>query len=614
MDLSIVILWSFMIHSGMGMKMGSFFRAGFLLVGLLVLMACQPTETVIPQSTSSKTIAPTPTLGDTATPQPLATSTRIIDLEAAQAKIPPTSVTPPLQPSGTAEGAFTAPRATSIAPTEVAAPTATQPEASEQNYPGPNSAANPANYPGNPTYPGSYPGVTGGEANYPYPGESAGIFEAANQQNPTIPAPSPTATPASPTPTRQEQIPTSTPTPMLTPAAESLPKPLVIPTEGSRTQVEVWHALKGRQLEVIEAVVHSFTQSNPQVSVVLTYIPPDDLRATFESAVYQGRGPDLLIGSSDWVAWLSNRSLVADFSAYFPPELWKAFTPPALAAGRYQGKQVGMPFSMSGIVLYRNRNLVPAPSLNLAQMARSAQAATRGGVIGAYFDLGAFNSMAFYDAQGGQWLDQGGKPVFNQGGYEKGLDWLSLLSEMDRIGVVEVNTSRDSILFGQAKTGIILDGTWNLQSFSQALGAENLAIDPWPTYENRKLAGYIQTQNIYLNAAAAGSPSARLSAALQFAGAMLSQPAQRLLAEGGTVPARNDFQAQNFLMRQAVAALQEGVPFPAALQADARPIYWMALEEAIRRGLGLGTTRLAPLEALTAAYRQIVQELSRLEK
>ena len=60
-----------------------------------------------------------------------------------------------------------------------------------------------------------------------------------------------------------------------------------------------------------------------------------------------------------------------------------------------------------------------------------------------------------------------------------GVCWFDLLKSFEVVGPVSFNTDDDMDRFLRGNVGIIFEGTWNIDLFSEALG-ENLSIDPWP--------------------------------------------------------------------------------------------------------------------------------------
>lgn len=594
-------------------------------VFLMALSACQSQEAISEAHTATSTAlrgTPTATL-----PAPLSTATRILDLEAGLTSTAvSTNRSTLLQPSATASGGRTASPTAFRTPTPTSLPqTATSASAAFESqsgaYPGPGfggeAGTTEGAYPGIFSFQGAYPGVESGAENA-YPGETGGIFGALGQVNPTLTPvptrPQPTSFP-NPTQVTSTALPrTMLPTALPTSMGQLVFEPRNILAEGASPKVEVWHPFQGKLLEVLEEATRAFQAANPQISLALVYVPLDDLPQAYETAVYQNRAPEVLIAPSTWNALLSSRALVADLTPYFPTSFWQALAPAALKLGTGQGGQTSLPFYLSGVVLYRNQKVITAPASSMEQLIQVAQKATRGSTLGAYFDLSAFNTMALYDSLGGRWMDEAGRPVFDRQDYRDAQKWLELLSSLDRAGAVEVNTNRDLTLFLQGKVGYVLDGTWNLQTIAQSIGAENLAIDLFPLPGVVTSPGYVESQNLYLNLAVANGQDAQLYAALQWIGAMLSPQVQRRLAESGFIPARQDISIQDRLIRQVAEVLWKGVPAPSALQGSLRQIYWAALEGAIRRGLGIGMEAMPYRESLRLAYLEIIQQLSAITK
>ena len=578
------------------------FWAILLLASVVILTgACRPRPPAWQSPTpslvavSSTPVLPSPTL---AKPAASSTSTKFT-LPAEPPGLP--------TPSETSESIQSIETQTPSSPSPTfspLSPTPTHTASGELPYPGPNQPIEPG-----PTSE-SYPGLESGT--YPYPGQAGGIFSAGGQVNPTL----------APTLTQQfSQFPTATlvqqPTPAAVPGGGSsaafLPKE--IPPGGLSPTISIWHSLGRPQLGVLEEVIRVFQDTYPQVSFILTSFPQDELRRSYESAFYQGKAPDLVIGPSDWGAALFDQALVADLAGYYGADFWQTIPGPALAAGQYRKAQVGLPFAMYGVVLFRNRRIISQAPASYDGLVQTARQATHGGVVGAFFDLSAYYTMAHLVGLGGSWLDDSGQPTFGSHEFLLALRWLDLLKSFRQAGAVEMNTSRDVSLFQQGKVGFIIDGTWNMTRLAQALGPENLAIDPWPAYGTGRLAGFVQTYSLYLNASTAAHPDAELVSALQFMGTLLSPPAQRRLSEVGYIPALKNLQPADPLIRQAHLALQAGVAYPPALQGEIRVAYWTAIDTAIRQALSLDHAPLAtPLEALQIAFQAIARRLTELKR
>jgi ABC-type glycerol-3-phosphate transport system substrate-binding protein len=588
---------------------------GLAILGLL-LNACQPTPEVVPtEAAMMVTASPSQPGLDTLQSTPSATERQVTRFPT---RTPTATSQPTAEPDAQATPTFTVtpnvetPTSTPSQPAPTPIPT-NIPSNENSAYPGPvdNSSA----YPGPVDYSSAYPGPVdnfsaypGPESAAPAPTQAGGIFS--GQANPTL----------APTPTRPNitQVPTATlvqrPTATFASvqAGDGVFMPQLVPQGEAAPILEIWHSLEGSNYDFLTGVIQAFQETYPQVGFTLTFIPQDDLLQSYQTAVYLGRAPDLLLGSSDWGSTLYDQMMVANLANYYTVEFWGGISAPALQASRYRQAQVGLPFSMQGVVLYRNRQIISQASPSLDALLTSARQATSGGRVGAYIELSSYFSMGHL---GMGWLDDAGRPTFNQQSYAQALRWMELLDEFEQAGAVELNTSQDVSLFKQGKVGLIIDATWNLPSLAQAVGEDNLVVDPWPTYGTGRLSGYVQTQNLYLNSVTASRQDDETVAAFQFMGAMLSPQVQKRLADSGLIPSLKTIQPTQKLIRQAHQALQGGVGFPPALQGEVRTIYWKALETAIRQSLGLHQVTVMPAdEALAQAYQSILNQLASIGK
>ena len=158
-------------------------------------------------------------------------------------------------------------------------------------------------------------------------------------------------------------------------------------------------------------------------------------------------------------------------------------------------------------------------------------------------------------------------------------------------------------LYKAGKAGIIFDGTWNIAGFVETLGAENVAIDPWPAYGDGALSGYVQTDNIYLGANATGDDQAAGWAFMEY---FLSPEAQTILGDVAHIPATLGVEVTDPHLQQAAVAFEGGTAFPVIPEMGA---YWSPFDTAIQSVLNEGTD---PAEALQAAYDAIVAAIAEI--
>jgi maltose-binding protein MalE len=357
--------------------------------------------------------------------------------------------------------------------------------------------------------------------------------------------------------------------------------------------VTLWHALKDSETAGLNEIITTFQAEYPYVEFDVLFVPFDDLRNKYETAAATGEGPDLLIGGDDWGPPMYNALLVADVSDVDASEINSA----ALSVGQYQGAQVGLPYVLKGVVLYRNTAVQPDPAVDFADMAAKAEAANGDGVYGALLEIGAFFSYGHLYGLGGALMTPEGDPAFNTA---EGVAWMEMLQTFVDLGADDWYNDNDVNLFKEGQVGWIIDGTWNLADLSASLG-ENLAIDAWPA----DMSGFVQTGMVYLNA---NSMGAELDAAKAFMGYLMTADAQAAFyaADDAFIPSNVNVEVTDPLRLQALEAFGGGVGWIVIPEMGA---YWGPMETAILSYLREGVD---PAEALTTAEEAVIPAIEEI--
>lgn len=391
--------------------------------------------------------------------------------------------------------------------------------------------------------------------------------------------PTPTPVPPTATPAPQKEAPTPTPAP-----------------KGVKGTITLWHAWKETEIVALNDVIAAFQAKNPDVKFDMLYVPFDDLRGKYETAAATGGGPTVLIGAADWGPALFDAELVADVSGFATTEFLRTINAAALGAVKYKGALIGLPQTIKGVVMFRNKQVIASAPATFDDLVKAAKAATQGDVVGADLEYGFFFAAAHLNGVGGLLMNDKGDPLFND---EKGVEWLNLLNSFKDAGPTEYYTDNDVNLFKAGKAGIIIDGTWNMTALAEAIGADNLAIDPWP----KSLSGYVQTENIYLNANATDDDQ---TAAWKFMEFFLSPEAQALLVKAGHIPAVAGVEIADPLLKQAVEAFAGGTAFPVIPEMGA---YWGPMDTALKSVFDEGAD---PAAALQTAYDSITAKIKEI--
>lgn len=396
-----------------------------------------------------------------------------------------------------------------------------------------------------------------------------------------------------PTPTVIQ--PTSTPQPTPSPTPSPTPE-----TVGGA--ITIWHSWPDSDLPALVQVINSFRGQYPQALFDVLYVPMEDLPTRFAEEARQGQGPDILLGPANWGPQLFDGGLIADLTGLVPAERLEGLNPAALEAARHGEALVGAPYAVSGVVLYRNKDIITLPADTFDDLIMLAQTATQGDVIGALLEQSYYYSGGHLYGQGGQLMDASGMPAFND---PHGLKWVDVLTRFSEAGPTSFFTEADLERFETGTVGWIIDGTWNLRRLAGALGPERLAIDPWPGAAEGSLSGFVMAENLYVNANALSENSLTLRTFVDY---FLSNEAQSYLAEAGRIPAAAGVvvsdPATGPLMNQAMTALAGGAPYPVGPEAT---IYNLNLDVALR---SIFEQNMPPAQALDSAAAAIRDALA----
>ena len=326
-----------------------------------------------------------------------------------------------------------------------------------------------------------------------------------------------------------------------------------------------------------------FQQLHPGITIETTFIEQNEMLEAYRTAFGTADAPDLVIAPVDWAGGLLADGLVQDPTGVISAETLSSINPKALAVVNYVGNMTSVPFVSKGIILMRNKALIPdVPSSFDDILALDS----------ALYDLerGLYYSGATLNALGGQLLDGNGQPTFAN---EAGTAWLSQLAQFKD---ATSYGDEDIDAFAAGEIGLVLDATWNLQRLANAIGADNMAVDPWP----EGLDGWVLADVVYVNSSLAEGNGALVEA---FVGHLLSAETQSALAQSGRVPVTANAQVTNPTVRQAATALNSGSLFPIAPEMAA---YWSPLSEAIDATIDRNTP---PEQALQQASDRIKAEL-----
>jgi maltose-binding protein MalE len=396
---------------------------------------------------------------------------------------------------------------------------------------------------------------------------------------------------------------TTAPTGAVTPSlTASVNAPAIVTATSALPQgtITLWHSWDESQVPVLVSIITAFRKQFPDVQFDVLYVPPEVLRDRMETDTRDGTGPTLLIGPAEWGPSLFDSGSIADLSPLAGKAFLDTITPPALGTGRYKNALISLPYTMQGVVLYRNLNIMPQGANTFQNLVNLAQSSRQGDIHGAVLDRGFLYSGADLFGLGGQLMDENGGPAFNDA---KGLAWIDLLRAFQQAGPVSFNDDQDLDSFRQGKAGVIIDGTWNRVTISDTIGMENVAVDPWPAYADGHMSGFVQANSLFMSSSAQGSQ--RL-AAWEFMKYFLSAPAQETLPIIGQIPVLKNVPVDDPIISQSMKAMEGGTTYPVLPEMS---VYTAPMDGAIKAIFSDG---VAPPDALQSAADSVLAALDAL--
>ncbi|MEJ2013004.1 MAG: hypothetical protein P8X64_12380 [Anaerolineales bacterium] len=396
--------------------------------------------------------------------------------------------------------------------------------------------------------------------------------------------------------------PQTTPQVTETPTTTQIPAPLPTlprtPTPEVEAHVDIWTAWDPVEISALRQVIELFGDEHPEIEVALAYYPEDRLLEVYRGCLSSGGCPTILIGPSDWGPLLVQEEGVVDVSAFIDPQLQNDLYPVAWSQVVYNEVMTGLPLELQGRVLYRNSSLVPERSSQLSGLIRDAVELRQETEQASVFDFGFLNAAPFLAACEGSVFSADGDLALSG---QSALCWLDMLRDWAGGGRIVIDSDEDRQAFIADRSGWLIDSSLLLQTLENELGADVLAVDPWPVLGStgEALKGYVWTENIYLSSRI---EMADLEASWAFARFLFEAPAQAILSdpEGAAhIPAQESVRLENTRMQTISAMLRSGIPLPlrSDLQRFISPIEHL-LDSVLLKGA-------APQEALNVLQLQV---------
>jgi maltose/maltodextrin transport system substrate-binding protein/arabinogalactan oligomer/maltooligosaccharide transport system substrate-binding protein len=231
-----------------------------------------------------------------------------------------------------------------------------------------------------------------------------------------------------------------------------------------------------------------------------------DVRNNLQLGGPVGEGPDIIIGAHDWIGQLYTNGLIAPLE--LDETLLANFNPVAIRAFTYDGKLVGLPYSLEGVGLYYNTDVIPEVPATWAETIELAQKLVADGTVerGIAIPNGGgdpYHHYPLFTGFGGYvfGLDDAG----NYNPKDVGLDspgGIAAMKELDRLVKADVlNAAVDygaaESLFHEGKLAMWITGPWALNGMRES--GVHYAVAPIPTMQETPRP-FVGSQGFMVNA------------------------------------------------------------------------------------------------------------------
>ncbi len=240
--------------------------------------------------------------------------------------------------------------------------------------------------------------------------------------------------------------------------------------------VLIWHTFADDDADALNRVITAYEKLNPGINVhQLSTSTREELLEQYLVAVNSGLGPDLILGDSEWITSLAESGSIDAIGDQVSDEVKARFLPVAIASLMHGEELYGLPLSLSVPALYYNTKLVDKPpdSLDglLTQAAGGHTVLLSTDFRDAYWGVQAF---------GGEFLDEEGRAILDQGGYANWLDWL--MTAHIAPGMI-LDNNRDSLQerFLHGDASYYVGYPEELRTLLEGLGESTVGVAPLPS-------------------------------------------------------------------------------------------------------------------------------------
>jgi multiple sugar transport system substrate-binding protein len=186
----------------------------------------------------------------------------------------------------------------------------------------------------------------------------------------------------------------------------------------------------------VRAMADGYMKEHPDTKINLEFVPYEGLRDKTLLAQGSGQGYDVVLFDVIWPAEYATNNILLDITDRITPEMTAGVLPGAWTTVEYQGHRYGMPWILDTKYLFYNKAMleqagIAAPPRTWAELSADAKIIKDKGLVEypivwswAQAEAVICDYATLISAYGGKFLDDQGKPVFDQGGGLQALEYM----------------------------------------------------------------------------------------------------------------------------------------------------------------------------------------------
>ena len=272
-----------------------------------------------------------------------------------------------------------------------------------------------------------------------------------------------------------------------------LASPPGLGADGEAEPLEVWHTFGANSEDerIFLGAVESFEAAHPDISVEPVRIPYLQNLQQFINSSQGGEAPDVVRLSDTELGRIGHISveglpLLEDLRPHLTPVERARFEPRALNAMRYGGALYAIPVSQGTLTLLYNKTLFDAAGVDYPRddwttddLIAAAKALTGDGVLGIALPIRwSYWFIPFLTGFGAILFDADANPTLDSPGSARALEWYLGLERVHGIAASSTGIETMSTQFQLSRAAMVLDGSWNWNTYVAAGLDLGLAIMP----------------------------------------------------------------------------------------------------------------------------------------